>query len=50
MDGNVKKKAAPKENYKYVAPELEQPGYGEEWYHRIIEDTGDQFLMPQEEE
>ncbi|MEA3446978.1 MAG: C69 family dipeptidase [Bacteroidota bacterium] len=50
MDGNVKKKAAPKENYKYVAPELEQPGYGEEWYRRIIEDTGDQFLMPEEED
>ena len=46
MDGNVKKKSEPKDGYKYVNPELEQPGYGEDWYKRIIEDTGEQFLMP----
>lgn len=45
MDGNVKEKAPEKENYKYVVPILEQPGYGEEWYKRIVKDTGDQFKM-----
>ncbi len=45
MDGNVKEKAEPKENYKYVNPKLEQPGYGEAWYRKIIEETGDQFKM-----
>ncbi|HKK67091.1 MAG TPA: C69 family dipeptidase [Bacteroidales bacterium] len=46
MDGNVKAKSDPKEGYKYVVPQLEQPGYGEDWYRRIIEETDDQFLMP----
>ncbi|MGM0650919.1 MAG: dipeptidase [Bacteroidota bacterium] len=50
MDGNIKKKAEPKEDHKYVNPQLEQPGYGEDWYRHIIEDTGDQFLMPEKEE
>jgi hypothetical protein len=45
MDGNVKEKAEPKENYKYVNPKIEQPGYGENWYRKIIEETGDQFKM-----
>ncbi len=46
VDGNVKVEAKPKENYKYVAPELKQPGYGEAWYKRIVEETGNQFKMP----
>ncbi|MFO7879454.1 MAG: dipeptidase [Bacteroidota bacterium] len=50
MDGNLKEKAEPKEGYKYVNPEIEYPGYGEDWYRRIIKDTGDQFLMPSDEE
>lgn len=45
MDGNVKVKAEPKEDYLYVTPELEQPGYGEDWYRRIVKETGDQFKM-----
>lgn len=45
MDGNVKTKAEPKENYKYVVPNLEQPGYGEEWYRRIVEETGNKFKV-----
>lgn len=45
-DGNVKTKAKGKENYKYVVPNLEQPGYGEEWYKKIVNETGEQFLMP----
>jgi len=45
MDGNVKVKSEPKEGYKYVTPKLEQPGYGEAWYKRIVNETGEQFLM-----
>ncbi len=44
-DGNVKTKAEPKEGYKYVVPNLEQPGYGDEWYKKIVKETGDKFLM-----
>ena len=44
-DGNIKTKAEPKEGYKYVVPNLEQPGYGEEWYKKIVKETGDKFLM-----
>ena len=45
-DGNVITKAAPKEGYKYVAPKLDQPGYGEATYKRIVKETGNQFKMP----
>jgi hypothetical protein len=24
-------------------PDYKQPGYGEEWYRRIVEETGDKF-------
>ncbi len=48
MDGNIKEKSAPKENYKFVNPKLEQPGYGEEWYRRIVKETGDKFLYREE--
>lgn len=43
MDGNIKEKRPVPEGYKYVNPDLKQPGYGEEWYRRIIKDTGDKF-------
>ena len=45
-DGNVKTKSADKDGYKYVTPKLEQPGYGEAWYRKIVKETGNQFLMP----
>ena len=44
-DGNVKTKSEPKEGYKFVTPKLEQPGYGEKWYKKIVKETGDKFLM-----
>ena len=47
MDGNVKTKRDVPEGYKYITPELKQPGYSEEKYKLIIEDTGDQFKMPE---
>jgi len=45
MDGNIKTKREVPKGYKYVAPKVEQPGYGEETYELIIEKTGDQFKV-----
>lgn len=45
MDGNVKTKKEVPEGYKYVTPELSQPGYSPEKYKQIIEETGDQFKV-----
>ena len=42
MDGNVKTKIEEKK-----LPELEQPGYNEEWYKMVIEKTGDKFKVPE---
>ncbi len=39
MDGNVKTPVPGELN-----PELEQPGYGESWYRRIVNETGEKFL------
>jgi dipeptidase len=44
MDGNVKTKVEGKQN-----PELEQPGYSEEWYRKVAEDTGDRLKVPEGE-
>ncbi len=46
MDGNIKEKAEVPPGYKYHNPKLQQPGYGEAWYRRIVEETGDKFLYP----
>ena len=46
MDGNVKTKAIIPEGYKFHVPEMTQPGYGEEWYKKIVKETGEQFKMP----
>lgn len=44
MDGNIKEAAPVPEHYLYHNPKLEQPGYGEAWYERIVKETGDKFL------
>jgi dipeptidase len=46
MDGNVKTRKAIPEGYKYVAPDLKQPGYTQDWYMRIVLDAGDKLRMP----
>ena len=48
MDGNIKTKREVPDGYKYVTPNLNQPGYGEDWYKKIVDDTGDHFKMPGE--
>ncbi len=45
MDGNIKAKQEVPEGYKYYAPKVNQPGYGEDKYRIIIEETGDQFKV-----
>ena len=43
MDGNIKEKDGDKLN-----PKVQQPGYGIDWYRRIVKETGDKFLYPSE--
>jgi len=43
MDGNVKTKVEGQQN-----PKLEQPGYSEEWYRKVVETSGDKFRVPEE--
>ncbi len=45
MDGNVKTKKSVPKGYKYVAPELEQPGYSEEYYKKLVDETGDKLKV-----
>ncbi len=45
MDGNIKTKEDVKDGYKMANPKVEQPGYGENWYKKIVEETGNQFEM-----
>ncbi len=49
MDGNVKTKKAVPENYKYVTPTIEQPGYGDDYYRAIINQKGEHFKVKKEE-
>ncbi|HHB51945.1 MAG TPA: hypothetical protein ENK75_02700 [Saprospiraceae bacterium] len=43
MDGNIKTKQEVKPGYKMANPDVKQPGYGENWYRKIVEETGNQF-------
>jgi dipeptidase len=43
MDGNIKTKIPGQRN-----PKVEQPGYGEDWYRKIVKETGDKFKEPME--
>lgn len=40
MDGNIKVKDGNQQN-----PKVRQPGYGEKWYRKIVEDTGDKLKV-----
>ncbi len=40
VDGNIKTPLPGQRN-----PKVYQPGYGEEWYRRIVKETGDKFKM-----
>ena len=43
LDGTVREKPEPRENYKYLSPIITSPGYGDAWYRLIIKETGDKF-------
>ncbi|MCK5028517.1 MAG: C69 family dipeptidase [Bacteroidales bacterium] len=45
MDGNIKEARPVPEGYIYTTPDVEQPGYGEEWEKFIIQETGDKFKV-----
>lgn len=45
MDGNIKTKKVIPDGYKYVTPELKQPGYSPEFYKTIITETGDKLKV-----
>ncbi|MBP8709799.1 MAG: C69 family dipeptidase [Bacteroidales bacterium] len=47
MDGNVKTRRPLPEGYKYIAPEVKQPGYPQEWLMRIVIDAGDKLKVPE---
>jgi hypothetical protein len=51
IDGNIKKEKDGEflTNGTGVVVGPEQPGYPESWYRRIVEETGDQFLMLDQE-
>ena len=49
MDGNIKRPKAVPAGYKYGTPYLNQPGYGEDWYRLIIQETGDKFKVKEAE-
>jgi dipeptidase len=45
MDGNIKEDRPVPEGYKYVTPKLKQPGYNEDYYRRVAEETGDKLKV-----
>jgi dipeptidase len=45
MDGNIKEAVAVPDGYKYIAPDIKQPGYGESFYRNLIKETGDKFKV-----
>jgi len=45
MDGNIKEAVAVPEGYKYIAPNVNQPGYGDEFYRKLVKETGDKFRV-----
>jgi dipeptidase len=42
MDGNVKTKVEGEKN-----PKVEQPGYDEMWYRKVVENAGDRLRVPE---
>ena len=49
MDGNIKEKREVPAGYKYITPNVQQPGYNEAWKKRVAEDTRDKLLVPEGE-
>jgi dipeptidase len=45
MDGNIKTDVPVPAGYKYIAPDVKQPGYSNEFYRNLIKETGDKFKV-----
>jgi dipeptidase len=45
MDGNIKEAKPLPSGYKYIAPSVKQPGYGDEFYRKLIKETGNKFKV-----
>jgi len=45
MDGNVKTARPIPDGYKYTVPALKQPGYGDNFYRKLVKETGDKFKV-----
>jgi len=45
MDGNIKEAVPVPEGYKYKAPKVKQPGYGDTFYKKLVKETGDKFKV-----
>ncbi|MCD4834683.1 MAG: C69 family dipeptidase [Bacteroidales bacterium] len=45
LDGNLKEARPVPESNIYITPKVQYPGYGEEWYKLIIQETGDKFKV-----
>ena len=45
MDGNIKTAVPVPAGYKYVAPDIKQPGYSNEFYRNLVKETGDKFKV-----
>lgn len=45
MDGNIKTDKPVPSNYKYITPDVKQPGYGSDWYKKIIQKDKDHFKV-----
>jgi hypothetical protein len=45
MDGNIKEAVPVPDGYKYAAPKVNQPGYGDDFYRNLVKETGDKFKV-----
>ena len=45
MDGNIKTAVPVPAGYKFVAPDVKQPGYSNEFYRNLVKETGDKFKV-----
>jgi dipeptidase len=45
MDGNIKQAVPVPDGYIYVAPDIKQPGYGDDFYRKLVKETGEKFKV-----
>lgn len=45
MDGNIKEAVPVPAGYKYTEPKVKQPGYGDDFYRKLVKVTGDKFKV-----